>query len=535
MRGAGGGVTIPSMVIARMIYRHRRALTLFIAALALSACVRPGPGQPNPFAQGQATASGSVEQHALDEATAPPLGTPLVAQLGTPPPSYDGSPTADSAHYSVEASGTTGSHTVAVGDTLGLLAQRYGTTVAALMELNGLTNPDIVHVGQSLLVPGLEIQVVTGPDFKIIPDSELVYGPGALEFDASAFVTGMGGYLLRHQEEVEGQMMAGPAIVQLVADRHSVNPRLLLAALEYRTGWLTEESPSSETANMGYTGAGARGLYGQLSWAANLLNLGFYGRAEGGLRGFNLGSDTQVTFSPVINDATAGVQRYLGAVEGATLESWQRESGPDGLYAVYYRLFGNPFAYTVEPLLPDDLSSPAMELPWAEGETWYMTSGPHGAWNSGSAWGALDFAPPGGQLGCVQSEAWVTAMAAGTVIRSGNGAVVVDLDGDGYAGTGWAITYMHLETRDRVPMGTEVAVGDRLGHPSCEGGFSNGTHLHITRSYNGRWISADGDLPFVMSGWVSTGAGAEYDGYLTRDGITREACVCREEINAVAR
>ena len=38
-----------------------------------------------------------------------------------------------------------------------------------------------------------------------------------------------------------------------------------------------------------------------------------------------------------------------------------------------------------------------------------------------------------------------------------------------------------------------------------------------------------------MSGWVSSGAGAEYDGYLTRGAESRVACVCREEVNAISR
>jgi hypothetical protein len=286
---------------------------------------------------------------------------------------------------------------------------------------------------------------------------------------------------------------------------------------------------------MGYSGAGADGLYGQLSWAANLLNLGYYGRSEGGLRGFNLGNDTQVLFAPTINDGTAGVQRFLGAVDGVTYDTWLAETseGAGSFLDTYEKLFGNPFAYTYEPIRPADLTAPPLELPWAEGATWYYTGGPHGAWNSGSAWGALDFVPPAEQVGCLPSDEWVTAMADGVVTRSGNGAVVVDLDGDGYAGTGWAITYMHLETRDRIAAGANVKVGDRLGHPSCEGGFSNGTHLHIARSYNGRWISADGGMPFEMSGWLSSGAGAEYDGYLTNGNVTRSACVCREEVNAI--
>lgn len=507
-----------------------RSTALLLLVLLLTGCVRPNT-DATPF---EAPAAATLVEPAL---ATPHEQTPAAARLGTPVPTYTGEPTPDAAHYEVDAVGgeTLGSHTVVAGETLHLLAQRYGTTVEEIMRLNGLTNPDLVHAGQALQVPGGDMRQVVGPDFKIIPDSELVYGPAARDFDARAFVAGLNGYLLRHSEEVEGQMMDGPAILQLVADRHSINPRLLLALLEYRTGWVTNESPPAAAPDMGYSGAGASGLYGQLSWAANLLNTGFYGRAEGGLRGFNLGSDTRIAFSPVINHGTAGAQRYLGAIEGLSYEAWLQAAGADGLYATFERLFGNPFGYTFEPIMPPDLESPPLELPWAAGETWYYTGGPHGAWNSGSAWGALDFVPPAGQAGCISSDAWVTAMADGVVVRSGNGAVVVDLDSDSYAGTGWAITYMHLESRDRIALGTNVKTGDRLGHPSCEGGFSNGTHLHIARSYNGRWISADGDLPFVMSGWVSSGAGAEYDGFLTRGEVVRGACVCREEVNAVSR
>ncbi len=517
---------------------HR--LLFLCLLLCLSACVRPGPRPP---AAVEVTPAGAPADslNATGDAIDTTASEPVAAQLGTPVPAYAGQPTPDAPHYEVAAGSETavGSHVVAAGETLGTIAQRYDTTVEALIELNGLANPDVISVGQQLQVPGVAIQRVVGPEFKIVPDSELVYGPGAAGFDVRAFTAPLGGRLLGYQEAVEGQTMDGPAIVQLVADRHSVNPRLLLAVLEYKAGWVTDAQPPERANLLGYIGTTVpAGLYVQLSWAANLLNLGFYGRNEGGLRGFNLGETTQVTFAPTINDGTAGVQRFLGAVEGITAEAWQRDAGPDGLYATYVSLFGNPFGYAHEPLLPAGLAAPPLELPWAKGETWYLTGGPHGAWNSGSAWGALDFVPPSDIAGCVQTDAWVTAPAAGVVVRSGNGAVVIDLDGegeaaDGYAGTGWAITAMHLETRDRIANGARVAVGDRLGHPSCEGGFSNGTHVHLVRSYNGRWISADGDIPFDLSGWVSSGAGAEYDGYLTRGEAVRGACVCREDVNAI--
>ena len=45
-------------------------------------------------------------------------------------------------------------HTVRSGDNLSRLAVTYGTTVAKLMELNGLTNANSIRVGQVLTVSG---------------------------------------------------------------------------------------------------------------------------------------------------------------------------------------------------------------------------------------------------------------------------------------------------------------------------------------------------------------------------------------------
>ncbi|MDX1614995.1 MAG: peptidoglycan DD-metalloendopeptidase family protein, partial [Candidatus Promineifilaceae bacterium] len=344
-----------------------------------------------------------------------------------------------------------------------------------------------------------------------------------------------GGYLSEYSEEVEQRELSGAEVVELIARRFSIGPRLLLAVVEHQSGWVTAHPTEPSPYPLGFVREGTEGLYWQLHLAANLLNLGFYGRAEGGLTVLQVGSDSEVAIAPGLNDGSAGVQLLAGGLTNTSYEQWQTAVGSQGFYATYQRLFGNPFAYTVDPLLPSDLNQPELTLPWAVGETWYYTSGPHGAWASGSAWAALDFAPPGDVLGCYRSDHWVLTMSAGTVVYSDFGAVVVDIDGDGFAGTGWAITYMHLESRDRVPEGQTVTAGHRLGHPSCEGGFSNGTHVHVARSYNGRWISADGGLPFVMDGWTTQGLGREYDGLLIRDDLVREACSCREANNAVTR
>lgn len=44
-------------------------------------------------------------------------------------------------------------HTVQVGETLSLIASRYGTTVNAIVRANGISNPNQIVVGQRLKIP----------------------------------------------------------------------------------------------------------------------------------------------------------------------------------------------------------------------------------------------------------------------------------------------------------------------------------------------------------------------------------------------
>jgi murein DD-endopeptidase MepM/ murein hydrolase activator NlpD len=226
-----------------------------------------------------------------------------------------------------------------------------------------------------------------------------------------------------------------------------------------------------------------------------------------------------VPIDATINAGTAGVQQMFALLYERA--SWDLAVSAQGLYQTYTILFGYPFDYTVEPLVPVGLSQPEMQLPFEPGVTWAFTGGPHGGWADGSAWAALDFAP--NVQGCEVRDEWVTAVADGLIIRVEFGAVVQDLDGDGREGTGWTVLYMHIAPDQRVTPGTYLQAGERIGHPSCEGGFSTGTHLHLARRYNGEWIAADGDIPFVLDGWVSSGTGIAYDGYLRRDGQEIEA------------
>lgn len=440
-------------------------------------------------------------------------------------------------------------YTVQAGDYLGQIAESYGISVE---ELAGANNLDpvygIIYPGDVLVVPVSPEQAaavaqatpvlatISSDYFKIIPDSELVYSPLGTLLNIEAFVRQQGGYLAYYTQDVEGESLSGWQIVRRIALNYSVNPRLLLAILEYRSQWVSNPNPAPSTLDtpIGYIDETRVGLYRQLAWTADKLNEGFYRWRAGQVTAWQLADGTGILAQPGINAGTAGVQNLFAKLDDQA--SWEIDSGPNGLYATYSKMFGYPFDWAIEPILPETLSQPTLILPFEPGQSWSYTGGPHGGWDSGSAWAALDFAPPGEPMGCAQTEAWVTAVADGKIVRSEAGAVVQDLDGDGLEQTGWTILYMHIETRDRVPVGQFVRAGDRIGHSSCEGGFSNANHLHIARRYNGVWIAADAPgLNFVMDGWVASGQDREYFGFLTKDGVSLEAWETVGPINQIQR
>lgn len=44
-------------------------------------------------------------------------------------------------------------HTVESGETLGTIATKYGVTTVAIANANGLANPNLIRVGQRLIIP----------------------------------------------------------------------------------------------------------------------------------------------------------------------------------------------------------------------------------------------------------------------------------------------------------------------------------------------------------------------------------------------
>src|SRR5690606_18977143 len=123
--------------------------------------------------------------------------------------------------------------------------------------------------------------------------------------------------------------------------------------------------------------------------------------------------------------------------------------------------------------------------PFPNAQTWSYTGGPHTGWGTGEPFAALDFAPQLNQSGCInpESENYAVAIADGLVVRSSVDGVALDLDKDGDERTGWVVFYLHLATNQRAVVGANLNAGDLIGYPSCEGGRSTGTHVHVARKY----------------------------------------------------
>jgi LasA protease len=405
------------------------------------------------------------------------------------------------------------------GDTLPVVAVRYGVQPEEITSPDPLPETNLLAPGQLLLIPN-RLAVETTSSEQLMPDSEVVFSPSAADFDVAAFVDQAGGFLSTHKEFLGSTgMNRGADVVSRVAIENSINPRMLLALLEYESGMVygPPADPQKIDYAMGKIDLREKGLYNQLTWAVSQLSSGFYGWREGRLTEINFSDGVVARLAPDLNAGTAAVQYFFGQLYDS--QGWEQALDTQtGFPALYERMYGNPWirAQSVEPLYPPDLVQPPLILPFALNQVWAYTGGPHGAWERDGAWAAIDFAPGSLFPGCVVSETYAVASASGLVVRSRNGVVAIDLDGDGREQTGWVLMYLHIATKGRIPEGTWVEAGDPIGHPSCEGGFSTGTHIHLARKYNGEWIVADGPLPFVLSGWrVHAGQNA-YEGTMTR-------------------
>ena len=179
------------------------------------------------------------------------------------------------------------------GDTSEALANRFGVDPGEIQwdrpvqeqsQYQGLIDP-----GQVLVIPNRLGE--TTPSSRLLPDSELIFSATAVDFDPAAYVQEQGGYFSQYLESIwSGLPQDGAAVVSEVAIENSINPRLLLALLEYRCGCIRGDLKEGiDPVYLADVGEWKHnGLYRQLVWLASQMEEGYYGWRAGTL--------TQLTF-----------------------------------------------------------------------------------------------------------------------------------------------------------------------------------------------------------------------------------------------
>ena len=123
------------------------------------------------------------------------------------------------------------------GDSLKAVASRFGLHPDEISSPSPLAEEGLLTPGQLLLLPPRVEEMRANHEIikipQIMPDSEVVYGTSAADFDVSQYLEDAAGYLAQHREYL-GTTSWTPAadVVTRVALENSINPRLLLAIME---------------------------------------------------------------------------------------------------------------------------------------------------------------------------------------------------------------------------------------------------------------------------------------------------------------
>jgi hypothetical protein len=262
------------------------------------------------------------------------------------------------------------------GDTLQTVAARFQVRPADIQVPQPVTEDQLLDPGLLLIIPR---PGMTSPSIEhILPDSEVVYSPSGEGFDTLDYVSKAGGYLSAYDEYMRSTGLTSAAeIVERVALENSINPRLLLALLEYQCRCVS--GPLGGDVNpdflMGVDDPLRKGLYRQLGWVVNQLSLGYYGWRRGLLTGLVFAVGSPVQLAPDLNAGSVSLAYLFSLLHDRV--DWDTAMNPrEGFAALYQDMFtgSSVKAINPEPLFPPGLAQPDLILPFQPGDEWGYTS-----------------------------------------------------------------------------------------------------------------------------------------------------------------
>ncbi len=163
-------------------------------------------------------------------------------------------------------------------------------------------------VGIPLFVPNA--QFYAHYQQAVLANNLVVYGRNARNVDVLGISSRAGGYLKHYAEYLFEGRFTGPEIVELVALETSTDPRLLLALLEYQSGWVYAwpEGAEKDKSPLNYEDERVEGLYEELQVAARGIARGYYGWREGSLQTLPFKDESQAAIHPELTAGSLAMQ-----------------------------------------------------------------------------------------------------------------------------------------------------------------------------------------------------------------------------------
>jgi murein DD-endopeptidase MepM/ murein hydrolase activator NlpD len=378
-----------------------------------------------------------------------------------------------------------GGYTVAPGDTLGAIANRFGVTVDDLVAANGITDPNLLAVGQVLTIPsggGVAVAAAGAPAVYSGPTGSVLARPGdTIARLATRYAQDPAVVASLNGGDPSARLFPGEP-VSLPADAAGADQPIYFGAI---TG--VEFTPSIVQGRTGHIYVETeRPLNVTATWMGQPLV--FSPIHPDGLRQFAL-LPVDALQEVGAYELTLGYTTLRGAPVG---RSWSI-AVEDGGYASQEIVVSDdkaaqmtPDAIRTERDMVVGIWTQASPILLWQGpfvrpiDPQYATTSPFGTRRAysvadiGNFHAGQDFGAPEGVL--------VTAPAAGTVVMAepvtvrGN-AVILD------HGRGIFTGYWHL-SEIKVAVGQQVAAGDVIGIVGNTG-LSTGAHLHWEMRING--------------------------------------------------
>jgi murein DD-endopeptidase MepM/ murein hydrolase activator NlpD len=332
----------------------------------------------------------------------------------------------------------------------------------------------ICALGIAILLASFIFVTPAHADAPIISAGQFVYAPAEAEWDIEAALV-----------DLRSPMAPYAGDVEIYALMSSVDPRVLLTALELEYGLVT-----------GTGGLTRSSVLGALDDVSRRLYSAFYAPAPGDTVSPRMGRDAAGAYA---------LQRVLG------------ERGAARFGATAGRLFPdfNPLDHSnaIDPAA----GPPAglLQFPFPLGDAWQF-NGAHGWSGYSGVFSSMDFSQYWPACGLASYDEVVVTAGAG-VLRKPRSYADCWLEID-HAG-GWTTSYYHLTDvqRDSGPVEANVPLG-RVGCETCVGGFASAAHVHFSLKYNGAYVTLDG---VDLSGWTVHPGPAYYSTqtWLSRDDL----------------